>query len=105
GLLQNPSDHARLINGGRSVGHANDAGETTGGRGLRSAGDRFLGRLTGFAEMDVKIDQPRAHDQTAGVDDLDLLVVLPRGTFEVDPFDSSPGEVNIADAMNPVGRV
>ena len=55
-----------IVNGRRSVGHANHRGESAARRRRRAGGDGFLGRLPRFPQMRVQINQAGANHHAVG---------------------------------------
>ena len=71
----------------RCIRHTYDAGESAGGSGRGAGMHGFLVRLTGDAKVDVKIDKPRAYNETFRVDHsgfFESLCVGRVGDFAVD---------------------
>ena len=68
GAPQHVGNDRRRIERRFRVGHAGDRGETAGHGRRDTGGDRFLVRETGFAQVDVHVDEARRNDRAGGVD-------------------------------------
>lgn len=68
-LSEDEVDGGFAVEGRVGVGHAGDAGESAGGGGAGAAGDGFLFLVSGFAEVDVHVDEAGGDEQAVGVDD------------------------------------
>ena len=104
-FFQNPRHHARAVDARRSIRHAHDAREATRRRSLRPAGDSLFRRLARLAQVNVEVDEAGTNDEAARVDHFQVVAVLPRQTIEVNFFDLPIGQVNVADAINAIGRI
>ena len=77
GLEDDELGRALGVDGGDGVGHAGDRGHAAGQGGTGAGGDGLVFLVAGLAEVDVRVDQARADDHAAGVDDdLGFLVAL-----------------------------
>ena len=73
-----------LIDRRRSVRHADDARESARRGRARTAGDGFLRRLPGLAEVNVQVDQSGRDDQTGAVDFFNFTLPLSAFRFRRD---------------------
>ncbi len=82
------------------VGHAGDGGHAAGQRGGRAGGDGLVLLVARLAEVDVDVDQARADDHAAGVDDdLGLFVAAAHRQ------DSAAADPQVADLVEVLARV
>src|SRR4028118_1473338 len=65
-----------VVVGGDGVGHAGHGGEAAGRRRHGAGAHRLLVLLTGLAQVDVDVDQPRGDDEAGGVERLDSFGLL-----------------------------
>src|SRR5215813_11967457 len=63
-----PAGDGRRIVDRRSIGHGADRGETAGRPRHGPRGNGFFVRLSGFAEMNVKVNETRCNDQAPRVE-------------------------------------
>ena len=101
GLFSDPCHHAGVVHGGRGVGHADHAGESSGGGGPGARGDGFLGRLAWFTQVNVQINQARGNHKPSGVNRLGWTAGgqgRKRGNFSVE-------QKQVAFLVNVVGGI
>jgi len=99
-LSEDEVDGGFAVEGRVGVGHAGDAGESAGGGGAGAAGDGFLFLVSGFAEVDVHVDEAGGDEQAVGVDD-----GVGAGAIGPEVGDLAVFEEEVGLFVEPVGRV
>ena len=104
GPFMNQRHRPRVVDGGGGIGHAHHRGKPAARRRRGPGGDGLLGRLSGFAQMRVQINQPRAHHQSRCVEPA-RAVGRARDEAGADGADLAIHNKNVGHGIQAVGGV